>query len=114
MRAQRFGLNAEQVVGPTAQSNAAFSTMDLSVTGQNKADKISCHISKIKMRQEKFAEEAPIEANDKIAELEQRITKLHNVSKPEEIKSEAIIKLDCLYLYGTDYMSTEEIALYLI
>jgi len=56
--------------------------MDLSVAGQSKADRISGHISKIKMRQEKFAEEAPIEANDKISELEQRITKLHNVSKP--------------------------------
>lgn len=36
------------------------------------------------------------------------------MSKPEEIKSEAVIKLNCLYLYGTDYMSTDEIALYLI
>ena len=46
--------------------------------------------------------------------LEKRITKLHNVSKPEEIKSGAEIKLDSLYLYGTDYMSTAEIHFYLI
>ena len=64
------------------------------------------------MRQQKFADEAPVEAEHRIENLEQRITKLHNVSKPEEIKSTAIIIEDTLYLYGTDYMSTQEIKLY--
>lgn len=61
------------------------------------------------MRQEKFASEAPPEAEVRIENLEKRIDKLHNVSKPEEIKASAVIIEDMLYFYGTDYMSTQEI-----
>ncbi len=53
------------------------------------------------------------EAETKLQQLEQRITKIHNVAKPEEIKSTAVIIEDMLYLYGTDFMSTDEINLYM-
>ena len=52
------------------------------------------------------------EAETRIENLENRINKLHNVSKPDEIKSEAVIIEDKLYLYGTDFMSTKEIRLH--
>jgi hypothetical protein len=52
------------------------------------------------------------EAETRIESLENRINKLHNVSKPDEIKSEAVIIEDKLYLYGTDFMSTKEIRLH--
>ena len=54
------------------------------------------------------------ESDTKIQQLEQRITKIHNVAKPEEIKATAVIKEDTLYLYGTDFMSTDEINLYMM
>ena len=38
------------------------------------------------MRQQKFADEVPPESETRIENLEKRIDKLHNVSKPEEIK----------------------------
>jgi len=47
--------------------------------------------------------------DERIENLETRKNKLHNQAKPEEIKSDAVIIEDCLYLYGTDYMSTREI-----
>ena len=55
-----------------------------------------------------------VEAETRIENLENRINKLHNVSKPDEIKSEAIIIEDKLYLYGTDFMSTKEIRLHFL
>ena len=81
---------------------------------QQKVERIAENISKIKMRQRKFAEQPMPEAETKIQQLEQRITKIHYVEKPEEIKSSAIIKEDTLYLYGTDFMSTDEIKLYMM
>ena len=53
-----------------------------------------------------------VDAVSKIENLEKRIEKLHNVSKPDEIKSDAVIIENQLYLYGTDFMSTEEIRLH--
>ncbi len=88
--------------------------MDMPAAGQQKVERIAENISKIKMRQQKFAEQPMPEAETKIQQLEQRITKIHNVEKPEEIKSSAIIKEDTLYLYGTDFMSTDEINLYMM
>lgn len=52
------------------------------------------------------------EAITKIENLENRIEKLHNVAKPDEIKSDAVIIENQLYLYGTDFMSTKEIKLH--
>ena len=39
---------------------------------------------------------------------------MHNTAKPEQIKAEAQILADKLYLYGTDYMSTGEIKNYFV
>ena len=100
-------------VGPQFQT-PAYDKMDLSAAGQQRIDKIAENISKIKHRQQKFAEEPMPEAETKIQQLEQRITKIHNVAKPEEIKSSAVIIEDLLYLYGTDFMSTDEINLYML
>jgi|LakMenEpi03Aug12_release.lakeMendotaPanAssembly.Ray.scaffolds.fasta_scaffold1829722_1 hypothetical protein len=80
--------------------------MDLPAAGLVKVERLNENIAKIKMRQQKFAEETPPEAITKIQNLENRITKLHYVAKPEEIKKTAIIIEDMLYLYGTDFMST--------
>lgn len=56
--------------------------------------------------------EATPMAETRIENLENRINKLHNVSKPEEIKTDAVIIEDMLYFYGTDFMSTREIKTY--
>ena len=39
---------------------------------------------------------------------------MHNTAKPEEIRADAVVDPNSLYLYGTDYMSTSEIKDYLI
>ena len=111
-RAQRFGLEVSEVVGPSTENN--YTGMDTSVAAQCKITRINEHIDRIKHRQEKFSEESLPQADDKINELEGRIEKLHNVAKPEEIKSSAEIIPDSLYLYGTDYMSNSDIKNYVI
>lgn len=83
--------------------------MDLNAAGIKRVERLEENISKIKHRQQKFCEEPMVEAVSKIVNLEKRIEKLHNVSKPDEIKSDAVIIENQLYLYGTDFMSTEEI-----
>lgn len=107
-RAARFGIDSSTVVGPSA-TDTGLDKMNLPATGQIKVDRLNENIQKIRMRQQKFAEEAQPEAETRIENLENRITKLHNVSKPEEIKSTAVIIEDLLYFYGTDFMSTKEI-----
>ena len=49
----------------------------------------------------------------KINKLNKRITSLKAYEKPAEIHESAIIKPDTLYLYGTDFMSTRDIKLYI-
>ena len=83
--------------------------MDISAKGQMTEKRLDDNIAKIKARQERFAEQELPNVDERIENLENRKTKLHNQAKPEEIKSEAVIIVDCLYLYGTDYMSTREI-----
>ncbi len=100
-------MDTSTVLGPTA--NNGLGNMDLSATSKNKVDRLNENIQKIKMRQQKFASEVPEEAETRIENLEKRIDKLHNVSKPEEIKASAVIIENMLYFYGTDYMSTKEI-----
>lgn len=111
-RAARFGIDVSTVTGPQFEK-PAYNKMDLPAAGQQRIDRITENISKIKHRQQKFAEEPMPEADTTIQQLEQRITKIHNFAKPEEIKSTAVIIEDTLYLYGTDYMSTDEINLYM-
>ena len=48
----------------------------------------------------------------KINKLNRRITSLKAFEKPAEIHESAQIKDDTLYLYGTDYMSTQDIRIY--
>lgn len=105
-------MDVSTVVGPQSEK-PAYDKMDLPAAGQQRIEKLAENISKIKMRQQKFAEEPMPESETKIQQLEQRITKIHNVAKPEEIKSSAVIIEDMLYLYGTDFMSTDEINLYM-
>jgi hypothetical protein len=106
-RAARFGMDTSAVLGPSA--NNGLADMDLSAASKDKVGKLNENIQRIRMRQQKFAAEAPPEAEMRIENLEKRIDKLHNVSKPEEIKASAVIIEDMLYFYGTDYMSTQEI-----
>jgi hypothetical protein len=106
-RAARFGIDTSTVVGPSLDSG--FDNMDLNATGIKKVERLEQNIARIKHRQQKFCEEPMAEAVTRLENLENRITKLHNVSKPDEIKSDAVIIEDKLYLYGTDFMSTKEI-----
>ena len=49
----------------------------------------------------------------KIKKLNKRITSLKAYEKPVEIKQDAKIIEDSLYLYGTDFMSTNDIKSYI-
>lgn len=71
-------------------------------------------IDKLKARAERFAdEEADIEPNPHIKNLESRVNQLRSYEKPVEIQRTATISEDSLYLYGTDFMSTEDIKDYM-
>ena len=48
----------------------------------------------------------------KITKLNKRITSLKAFEKPAEIQADAVIREDSLYLYGTDFMSTRDIKMY--
>lgn len=64
-RAARFGMDTSSVVGPQA-AVPAYDKMDLSAAGQQRVDRLAENISKIKMRQQKFAEEPIPESDTKI------------------------------------------------
>ena len=49
----------------------------------------------------------------KINNLNKRITSLKAFEKPAEIHESAVIRPDTLYLYGTDFMSTRDIKMYI-
>lgn len=51
-------------------------------------------------------------SKSKISKLNKRITSLKAFEKPAEIQADAQIKEETLYLYGTDFMSTRDIKLY--
>ena len=64
-RAARFGVQTSDVIGPQSET-PAFQNMDLPVAGQHRIEKLTENISRIKMRQQKFAEEVLPEADTKI------------------------------------------------
>ena len=82
-------------------------------TGANKIDWCQAEIERIRKRHERFGEDVTAESEAKIKYLEQRIKKAKNFEKPEEIKDGAEIIEDSLYLYGTDFMSTNDIKEYM-
>ena len=54
--ATRFGLDPSQAVGPSA-ADVNFGSLDVSVTAQQKLERVEQHISKIKARTERFYDE---------------------------------------------------------
>lgn len=64
-RAARFGLDPSQAVGPSA-ADVNFGTLDVSVSAQQKLERVEQHISKIKARTERFYDEPLPQAEEKI------------------------------------------------
>lgn len=114
-RAKRFGIDVAMVTGPQVDGDAEVTQMDLPARSQNTKQYLNQNIEKIKHRQQKFSDigEHP-DSGKRIEKLENRITRLHNVSKPEQIQESAKICEDTLYLYGTDYMSNSDIRDYFL
>ena len=101
------------VSGP--QVDAEMSQMDLPARSQNTKQYLNQNIEKIRHRQQKFSDigEHP-DSGKRIEKLENRITRLYNSAKPEQIQESAQIIEDTLYLYGTDYMSNSDIKDYFL
>lgn len=80
-------------------------------SGASKVDKISSQIDLIKARKERFGEDESCVkvADTKINRLNKRITSFKSFEKPVEIKQDAKIIPDSLYLYGVDWMSNKDI-----
>lgn len=76
-------------------------------------DRIMQKIEKLKARAERFGDEVEDSSNNAIKHLENRVGQLRSLEKPEEIRKNAAIIEDSLYLYGTDFMSTENIKEYM-
>ena len=53
------------------------------------------------------------QSTQRIHDLEGHIDRLKNMDKPEEIREGAKIIENSLYLYGTDFMSTSNIKMYI-
>lgn len=53
-------------------------------------------------------------ADIRIERLTSRIQQLHNQAKPKQVDDEAVWLDDRLYLYGTDYMSNDDLKIYLL
>ena len=89
--------------------------MHLPAPSQTTKQYLNQNIEKIKHRQQKFSDigEHP-DAEKRIEKLENRITRLYNSAKPEQIQESAQIYEDTLYLYGTDYMSNSDIKDYFL
>lgn len=120
-RAARYGLDASKVLGPQVQSvqntqlkpDEAFDRMAQGPKA-GQVDRIMQKIDKLKARAERFAdEEADVQPNPHLKNLESRVSQLRSFEKPEEIQRSATISEDSLYLYGTDFMSTDDIKDYM-
>jgi hypothetical protein len=74
-------------------------------------ERINQKIDKLKARVERFGDE--VEDQGTIKNLENRVVQLKCLEKPEEIRKDAKIVEDSLYLYGTDFMSTHNIKEYM-
>ena len=88
-----------------------FDKMEM-IQGTERVKKINQQIERIKQRKERFGEEVEKVSMQKIKKLNKRITSLKAYEKPSEIKQDAEIIEDSLYMYGTDFMSTADIRNY--
>ena len=126
-RAARFGLDPAKVAGPQAKLDAAeqeggqdeamvdyqeaVDKMQM-IQGTERVDRINKQIDRIKARKQRFGDEVEKVSEIKIKKLNKRITSLKAYEKPVEISKDSKIIEDSLYLYGTDFMSTNDIRNY--
>lgn len=106
-------METELVIGPDTAPEEMMDQLALgSAQAAAKIKECQEEIERIRRRHARFEEEITNEGKGKIKRLEAKIRHLRLSDKPEEIKDGAEIIEDSLYLYGTDYMSTQDIQTY--
>ncbi|CDW76543.1 splicing rnp complex component [Stylonychia lemnae] len=75
-------------------------------------DEIEQEIQKLEQRKLKFEGKLTEEAEKRLEKLQRKLDFARHKDAPKPIEQEAVISEDAIYLYGVDYMSTDDIKKY--
>eukprot|EP00347_Sterkiella_histriomuscorum_P000683 403374902 len=120
LRAEKYGINVEEQQQELRNQSQNLSKVRLNNETRLIDDRptmsvedLENEIKRLQDRQQKFGGDVTDEAQKRLEKLQRRLDFARHKEAPQPILSESEISPDTLYLYGVDYMSTDDIQSYI-